>query len=148
MDHGNGRAEWMRLLALARTDELDRAMRTLGDLPARQWLRAPETGMTMVQGRAGGTGARFNLGEMTVTRCALTLPDGEVGVAYVQGRSARHAEQAALADALLQVPAWHDRVQAAVLAPLRDARAARVARQAQAVAQTRVDFFTMARGER
>ncbi|MGI4813472.1 MAG: phosphonate C-P lyase system protein PhnG [Janthinobacterium lividum] len=140
------RAAWMRVLALAAPAELEAAMRKLGTVPKPSWLRAPETGMTMVQGRSGGTGARFNLGEMTVTRCALTLPDGEVGVAYVQGRSARHAENAALADALLQSPQWHARVQDEVLTLLLRSRAARMERQAQAVAETRVDFFTMDRG--
>lgn len=141
------RAGWMRVLALAASDELERAMHGLGPLPDRRWLRPPETGMTMVQGRSGGTGARFNLGEMTVTRCALSLPDGEIGIAYVQGRSARHAEHAALADALLQSPLWHARIEADVLEPLRVSRRERLARRGAAVAETRVDFFTMVRGE-
>ena len=44
-----------------------------------EWLRWPETGAVMVRGRTSGTGAPFNLGEMTVTRCALRLAGGEVG---------------------------------------------------------------------
>ncbi|AOJ73295.1 MULTISPECIES: phosphonate C-P lyase system protein PhnG [Burkholderia] len=144
------RADWLRVLALAESDELDRAMRALADsaeLPAYRWVRSPEIGMTMVQGRAGGTGARFNLGEMTVTRCALSLPEGVVGIAYVQGRSARHAEQAALVDALMQSPAWHARVRESVVAPLAASRAARRARHAADVSRTRVDFFTLSRGD-
>jgi alpha-D-ribose 1-methylphosphonate 5-triphosphate synthase subunit PhnG len=77
-----------------------------------QWLRRPETGLMMVQGRAGGTGERFNLGEITVTRCTLRLGDAAgntpVGVAYVLGRSHRHAQLAATADALLQDPQRHE----------------------------------------
>jgi alpha-D-ribose 1-methylphosphonate 5-triphosphate synthase subunit PhnG len=149
----------MRVLALSSTPELEAAMQALGELPAHRWLRKPETGMTMVQGRSGGTGARFNLGEMTITRCALTLSPAtmpnalsasdkdRIGIAYVQGRSARHAEYAAIADALLQSPAWHEQVAHLVLAPLQDARRTRLARLAEALAQTRVDFFTMDRGE-
>jgi len=163
----SARAAWMRVLALSSTRELETAIQALGDLPAHRWLRKPETGMTMVQGRSGGTGARFNLGEMTITRCALTLsptasspashtassgvsPTADrdrVGIAYVQGRSARHAQYAAVADALLQSPAWHDHVARLVLAPLQVARRTRLAQHAEALAQTRVDFFTMDRGE-
>jgi alpha-D-ribose 1-methylphosphonate 5-triphosphate synthase subunit PhnG len=151
-DRSPERAAWMRILALASTAELASSVRALGELPERHWLRKPETGMTMVQARSGGTGMRFNLGEMTVTRCAVNLRQngdavGGVGIAYVQGRSTGHAEYAAIADALLQSPEWHDRVVDAVLGPLEQARQARRAASAQAVAETRVDFFTMERGE-
>lgn len=148
------RAAWLRTLALARSEALDAAYTALGQtaaLPAYRLLRKPEAGMAMVRGRAGGTGAQFNLGEMTVTRCAVVLEtagtDGTAGVAYVQGRGARHAEQAAVLDALLQLPDWHQRVQDIVLAPLAQAFAERAAQQAATAAQTRVEFFTMARGE-
>jgi alpha-D-ribose 1-methylphosphonate 5-triphosphate synthase subunit PhnG len=68
-------------------------------------------------------------------------------VAYVQGRSQRHAEQAAVADALLQLPEWHDTVQAQLIQPLARLHAERVERQARVAAQTKVEFFTMVRGE-
>lgn len=141
------RQGWMRVLALAESAELDRAFAALGPLPPHQWLRKPETGMTMVRARAGGTGAQFNLGEVTVTRCALTLADGTMGVAYVRGRAARHAELAALADALLQTTQWHERVQRELIAPLARAHADRRDARSRAAAQTRVDFFTLVRGE-
>ena len=32
----------------------------------------------MVRGRVGGTGAPFNLGEMSVTRCSVRLADGSL----------------------------------------------------------------------
>jgi alpha-D-ribose 1-methylphosphonate 5-triphosphate synthase subunit PhnG len=103
--------------------------------------------MAMVRARSGGTGARFNLGEMTVTRCAVTMGEGVVGVAYVQGRSLRHAEQAAVADALLQMPEWRETVQERLIAPLARLHAEKVERQARVAAQTKVEFFTMVRGE-
>src|SRR5690606_24877558 len=106
-----------------------------------------QTGMAMVRARTGGTGAQFNLGEITVTRCAVSLAAGAMGVAYVQGRSARHAEQAAVLDALLQTADWRDRIRQAVIEPLARHHAARKARQAAAAAATRVEFFTLARGE-
>lgn len=141
------RAAWMRVLALAESDALDQAVKTLGTLPAHRPLRAPERGMTMVRARSGGTGAQFNLGEMSITRCAVTLDGGIMGVAYVQGRDRRHAEQAAVLDALLQRDDWHDRVQSDVIAPLAQAHEARVQHQSRVAAQTQVEFFTMVRGE-
>ena len=100
----------------------------------------------MVRGRMGGTGAPFNLGEMSVTRCALTLPTGEVGHAYVQGRDKDHATRAALVDALMQT-SRSEEVQTAVLDPLtEEAATVKTARAAKAAA-TKVEFFTMVRGE-
>lgn len=151
---GASRAAWLRILALADSDALDAAYTRLGEqaaLPAYRLLRKPESGMAMVRARAGGTGAQFNLGEVTVTRCAVVLDDGTgsgtAGVAYVQGRCQRHVEQAAVLDALLQRPEWQQPVQRIVLAPLARAHAQRAARQVATAAQTRVEFFTMARGE-
>ncbi|MFG0231888.1 phosphonate C-P lyase system protein PhnG [Achromobacter sp. 413638] len=140
------RAAWMRVLALAESSELDGAFGALGSLPAHRMLRPAQSGMAMVRARSGGTGTRFNLGEMTLTRCAVSLENGVVGIAYVQGRSLRHAEQAAVADALLQLPEWHEAVQRQLIAPLARSREERVARQAQVAARTRVEFFTMVRG--
>lgn len=111
----------------------------------RTWLRRPETGLLMVQGRVGGTGNRFNVGEITVTRCALRLSGGACGVAYVQGRSHSRAEMAALADALLQVDQFRPVLEAGLLARITaflDSESAAMTRKAQS---TRVDFFTVAR---
>lgn len=141
------RAAWMRVLSLADPAALEGAFSGLGSVPQHQMLRPAQTGMAMVRARSGGTGARFNLGEMTVTRCAVTLDGGVVGVAYVQGRSLRHAEQAAVADALLQLPDWHDTVQTQLIQPLAREHADKVERQARVAAQTKVEFFTMVRGE-
>ncbi|WP_011300305.1 phosphonate C-P lyase system protein PhnG [Cupriavidus necator] len=153
-DASAARAGWLRILALAQPDALDAAYAQLsgqGVLPAYRLLRKPEAGMAMVRGRAGGTGAQFNLGEVSVTRCAIVLEDASAGstagVAYVQGRGTRHAEQAAVLDALLQRADWHQRVRDTVLAPLAQAHAARAANRAGVAAQTRVEFFTMVRGE-
>ena len=122
----------------------DRLAQLLPDLPDHALLRAPETGTVMVQGRIGATGAPFNVGEMTVTRCALRLPCGTQGHGHVQGRSHAHARRAAAMDALMQTdPDAH----APLIAALRDdAQAARDTRAAKAAA-TRVEFFTLQRGE-
>lgn len=135
----------MGVLAKAPPDRLAAHLATLGAEPASTWLRPPETGTVMLRGRMGGTGAPFNMGEMTVTRCVLQLANGAVGHAHVQGRDKAHARRAALTDALWQTdPA---RIEAAILAPLQaEAAAARRATAARAAA-TRVDFFTLVRGE-
>ncbi|MFE3835846.1 phosphonate C-P lyase system protein PhnG [Pseudogemmobacter sonorensis] len=136
------RAEWMSVLAKAQPARL---AALLPELPGHQILRAPEIGAVMVRGRIGGQGAAFNLGEMTVTRCALRLDGGAVGHAMVQGRDRAHALRAAVVDALMQTDPG--RTGAAILTPLRaEARAARESRAAKAAA-TRVEFFTLVRGE-
>jgi alpha-D-ribose 1-methylphosphonate 5-triphosphate synthase subunit PhnG len=139
----DARKDWMALLAKAQPARL---AALLPELPRHDLLRAPETGAVMVQGRIGGSGAPFNLGEMTVTRCSVRLGCGTVGHAWVQGRDKAHARRAALADALLQTPAAPD-LATRLLAPLRaEAAAARASRAARAAA-TRVEFFTLVRGE-
>ena len=141
------RRRWMAILAQAPPDELERRWRETPAPPSHRVLRAPETGLVMVRGRAGGTGMRFNVGEMTVTRCAVELDGGAVGVAYVRGRNRRHAELAAVLDALLQDPLRHDELERVVVAPLADAQAARGRAAAERVAPSRVEFFTMVRGD-
>jgi alpha-D-ribose 1-methylphosphonate 5-triphosphate synthase subunit PhnG len=101
----------------------------------------------MVQGRAGGTGTRFNLGEMTVTRCTVELDDGRLGHAYVGGRNGRHAERAAALDAMLQDPSRRPGLEGGVIAPLRARQEAQRAAATARAAATRVEFFTMVRGE-
>jgi alpha-D-ribose 1-methylphosphonate 5-triphosphate synthase subunit PhnG len=135
----------MALLATAPLDMLEAWGR--GRQEAFTWLRRPETGLAMVRGRVGATGDRFNLGEMTLTRCALRVQDGSHGVAYVQGRSARKAELAALADALLQTPATQAAVDRELLQPLRAQRSAEAARRARDAKAAKVDFLTVARGD-
>jgi alpha-D-ribose 1-methylphosphonate 5-triphosphate synthase subunit PhnG len=116
-------------------------------LPPYQQLRAPENGLVMVRGRIGGDGAPFNLGEATVSRAAIRLHSGEVGFGYVLGRDGEKARLIALCDALIQSPDHASAIEAKVVAPLRaEMRAARDQAAAQAAA-TRVDFYTMVRGE-
>jgi len=137
----------MSVLARASPAELEGRWREVPDPPRHRVLRRPETGLVMVRGRAGGTGMRFNVGEMTITRCAVELEQGAVGVAYVRGRDRRHAELAALLDAMLQDPARRDALERAVVVPLAAAQAARRRAAAERVAPSRVEFFTMVRGD-
>jgi alpha-D-ribose 1-methylphosphonate 5-triphosphate synthase subunit PhnG len=138
------RREWMGLLARAEPAQLAALMPD--PLPDHEVLRQPETGAVMVRGRTGATGAPFNLGEMTVTRCALRLASGEVGHALVQGRDRDHARNAALVDALM-LSSSGETLRAQVLAPLEEAARVRAAARAAAAAETKVEFFTLVRGE-
>jgi alpha-D-ribose 1-methylphosphonate 5-triphosphate synthase subunit PhnG len=146
MNPTDARRRWMAVLAQASPDELEGRWRDV-TAPPHRMLRPPETGLVMVRGRAGGTGARFNVGEMTVTRCAVELEGGAVGVAYIRGRDRRHAELAAVLDALLQDPERREDLEHSVVAPLAAAQTARRRAAAERVAPSRVEFFTLVRGD-
>lgn len=139
------RQRWMSVLAKADRAAIESAAKALGELPKALWLRKPETGMVMVRGRAGGTGAKFNLGEVPVTRCAVRLDSGTVGTAWVQGRDAEHAALAATLDALLQEPRHYSTVYRHVIEPLAVALAERRDIVARKAAATKVEFYTLAR---
>ena len=145
-DTDPARKGWMSLLAKAPQGRAAALLDAAMTRPAATWLRPPEVGAVMVRGRAGGTGAPFNLGEMSVTRACLQLADGTVGHAYIQGRNKADAETAALIDALMQTDAA-DSLRAQVLAPLAEEAGDRSKTRAAKAAATKVDFFTMARGE-
>ncbi len=134
---------WMGLLARAKPARL---ADLFPDLPPHDMLRPPEVGAVMVQGRTGGSGQPFNLGEMTVTRCALRLASGAVGHAHVQGRDKTHAIRAAVLDALMQTD-QADGLRARVLEPLQVDETARRMTRATRAAATKVEFFTLVRGE-
>jgi alpha-D-ribose 1-methylphosphonate 5-triphosphate synthase subunit PhnG len=116
-------------------------------LPTHEDLREPENGLVMVRGRIGGDGAAFNLGEATVSRAAVRLVTGEVGFGYTLGRDGEKARMIALCDAMVQSDAFADEIETKVLAPLRAAMTAQRSRRAAETAATRVDFYTLVRGE-
>ena len=140
------RQHWMSVLALASRDELERGWSDLATRPAYRRLRGPEVGLVMVRARAGGTGTRFNLGEMTVVRCSVELEDGTLGHAYAGGRDRRHAELSAVFDALLQREVGTELRRTLVEPLARGQESQRQAAVARAAA-SRVEFFTMVRGE-
>jgi alpha-D-ribose 1-methylphosphonate 5-triphosphate synthase subunit PhnG len=138
---------WMSVLATAAPADLEQAWERLEVRPHYTYVRKPEVGLVMVRGRAGGTGMQFNLGEVPLTRCSVRLADGTVGHAYVGGRSLRHAEIAAVFDALLQPGEGANDLGARVVAPLAERREARRRAAVSRAAPTRVEFFTVVRGE-
>lgn len=140
------RRAMMRLCAEAAAVELDAALDAV--LPGRPLdeIRRPETGLVMLRGRMGGDGAPFNLGEATVTRAAMSIAGGPIGFAYHLGRDRRKARAAAALDAAWQDASCRPEVEAA-LAPVRERLAAESHRDAARTAATRVEFFTLVRGE-
>jgi alpha-D-ribose 1-methylphosphonate 5-triphosphate synthase subunit PhnG len=137
----------MAVLAEGTTAEIARLLAGIGPLPMHQEIRKAETGLVMVRGRIGGDGAPFNLGEATVSRAAVRLASGEVGFGYTLGRDPEKARMIALCDALVQSHEFSDDIEARVIAPLRAAMLARRSARAAEAAATRVDFYTMVRGE-
>jgi alpha-D-ribose 1-methylphosphonate 5-triphosphate synthase subunit PhnG len=143
----SARKRTVDLLARAERQELDAAWQAFDDKPVVQPVRGPETGLVMVRGRMGGGGAPFNLGEVTVTRATIRLASGTVGHAQALGTDREKARLSAIFDALWQEAASRAFVEQVLLAPI----AARIAdadrRKADETAATRVDFFTMVRGD-
>ncbi|MBP0017083.1 MAG: phosphonate C-P lyase system protein PhnG [Cyanobacteria bacterium SBLK] len=146
MEQKTERQSWMATLAKSSPEDLEKRVKTLGDLPEYRFLRSPEIGLTMVRGRAGGTGRVFNLGEMTIVRCTAIVEE-RIGFGYVGGRSRRHAELAAVCDALLQHPNWRDRVRESVIEPLQKELDGQKETQQRQTESTKVNFFTLLRGE-
>jgi alpha-D-ribose 1-methylphosphonate 5-triphosphate synthase subunit PhnG len=136
----------MTVLAHSDAAEIARRLEPIA-VPAYEILREPENGLVMLRGRIGGDGAPFNLGEATVSRAAVRLATGEVGFGYTLGRDRQKAQMIALCDALVQSEEFSDAVEANVLTPLRAAMISERDRKATETAATRVDFYTMVRGE-
>ena len=135
------RQQWMAVLARADATSLENA--GAGLLPEYALIRGPEAGLVMLRGRAGGSGAPFNLGEATVVRCTVRSAAGHLGHAYCLGRDTRHAELAAAFDAGLQDPALRPPLRD-VIQSLAGAQAEARAQEARQAAATQVQFFTMA----
>ena len=138
----------MRVCADATEEELETALAALGALPSYAELRAPQTGLVMLRGRVGGNGPAFNVGEAIVTRAAIQLESGTIGFSYLLGRSHRRAQLAALIDAMGQDSADHrERLEVSLVAPVEARRAQECADRRAETAATKVNFFTLVRGE-
>lgn len=146
-DDSDARRSVMAVLAQARGEDIEAALAGLDRTFRFDEVRAPETGLVMLRGRIGGDGSPFNVGEATVTRAAVRLDSGETGLSYVLGRDNRKARLAALCDALWQSPSHRAAIETQVISPLRAAQAERRALKRAQTAATRVDFFTLVRGE-
>jgi alpha-D-ribose 1-methylphosphonate 5-triphosphate synthase subunit PhnG len=141
------RREAMGLLARATEAELSVPINAHWANHGARDLKPVETGLVMLRARTGGDGAPFNLGEASVTRAVVQLPTGECGFGHVLGRNRALTRLAAIADALWQRDSARALVVSAILRPVAARLAAERARDRGETAATRVDFFTLVRGE-
>jgi alpha-D-ribose 1-methylphosphonate 5-triphosphate synthase subunit PhnG len=137
----------LALLARALEPEMAEPIERFWPRHGARDLKPVETGLVMLRGRVGGDGAPFNVGEATVTRAVVELPSGERGYAQILGRDARRARLAATVDALWQRPEARAEIEETILAPVAARVAAEKAKSRAETAATRVDFFTVVRGE-
>ena len=140
------RANWLGLMAKSPAKVMDECWQKADLSPEFEVIRSPEIGSVMVRGRMGGTGDTFNLGEMTVTRASVKLSCGTVGHGYIMGRSKKTATRVALCDALLQT-GDKQKVQDNIIQPLLSFKKENDQRISSKAAATKVDFFTLVRGE-
>ena len=144
---GPGLKRLMDVLAASPGGEIATCAAALGALPEAMPVRGPEIGLVMVRGRIGGDGAPFNLGEAAVTWATVRLAGGTVGHAYALGQDRAKARLCAVLAAMWSDGARRADIEAQVMAPLAAARAQEVSRVKREAAATRVDFFTMVRGD-
>lgn len=141
------RRHWMAVLAQSRPETLKRCCKSLKLTPDYQRLRPTQIGLVQLQARMEVTGGRFMVGDMTVSRAAVQLKDGTCGYSYVIGRNREHAERCAWLDALLQTNGATSQLWDSVIVPLHQQQQAQCAQQQDEVAASRVNFFTLVRGE-
>lgn len=146
-DTGRDRQELMAVLAEADTKHLVTCWKSLDINPECEVLRGPETGLVTLRGCIGGGGSPFNFGEATVTRATVRLGQGAVGHCVMLGRDHEKAKLAAILDALAQDAATKDEIWRKVIDPLKASQVARDMRRSSEAAATKVDFFTLVRGD-
>lgn len=140
------RKKWLSLLAQSTSEDIITLWGKAKIECHFEVIRAAEIGAVMIQGRQGGSGAPFNLGEMSVTRCSIKIAEGYIGHGYHQGRSKETAEIIAKLDALLQTIKF-DAIVKTILNPLEKRLQEKEYNLATKAEATKVNFFTLVRGE-
>ncbi|MEX3022432.1 phosphonate C-P lyase system protein PhnG [Kluyvera sp. STS39-E] len=141
------RQHWISVLSHSDPASLAAKMVALNIDAEYDVIRPAETGLVQIQGRMGGTGERFFAGDATLTRAAVRLRCGTLGYSWVLGRDKPHAERCALLDALLQQPAHYQTLLETLITPLEADRTTRLAARQAEINTSRVDFFTLVRGD-
>jgi alpha-D-ribose 1-methylphosphonate 5-triphosphate synthase subunit PhnG len=141
------RRRWIGLLAKATLQELEQGWSQIESKPEYTFIRVPETGQIMIRARTGGVGPQFNLGEMTMSRCAVRLANGYIGFGYTAKHQKRHAELAAVFDAMMQDPVYRSMIETTVIEPVADREQHIRSVSATKIASTNVEFFTLVRGD-
>lgn len=137
----------MAACSRATPKELAHGANFLNTIESAQDIRAPETGLVMLRGRIGGDGKPFNFGEATVTRAVVKLSSGEIGLSYLLGRSRGAARHAAVLDAFSQRQSDVDTLEREFVSVVEGRVSAETADKVAKADATRVDFFTLVRGE-
>ncbi|MFZ4788519.1 MAG: phosphonate C-P lyase system protein PhnG [Beijerinckiaceae bacterium] len=137
---------WMAVLARAEAKVLNAFFDAHGGLPVIQIMKPAETGTVMLEGRAGGSGRRFNAGEATMTRCVVRLGE-QLGFSYALGRDKHKAVLAAVLDAALQDPSRHALIMRELITPLLQQHDESKREASRKAAATKVEFFTLVRGD-
>ncbi|WP_434361343.1 phosphonate C-P lyase system protein PhnG [Parasalinivibrio latis] len=142
------RQHWMSVLAKAEFAQLKAHWANLKLVPAYSFIRKPEIGLAQVRARMGATGNAFNMGDVTVTRTVVQLESGELGFSYITGRNKEHAVLAAVVDAMMQQTGHQSGLlKESLITPLEALRDEQVKQRSREVATSKVDFFTLVRGE-
>lgn len=141
------RQAWIRVLSQANSADLEKARKNFSEAFDFRYITPPETGLLMVEARADGNGAGFNLGEIAVTKCVIELDSLYLGFGCIVGTDTLHAELAALFDGLLQNPDHSRTLMETLIEPLMEKQADMDRATEEKTAGTRVEFFTMQRGE-
>ena len=137
----------MRACGHASVVEMQRALAVIGHNGDALDVRAPESGLVMLRGRVGGTGDAFNVGEVTVTRAVVRLSDGTLGYSYLRGREKVRGRLAAIMDGCSQSDAWSALLDEVFTRPVLARVAEEQKKRSEEASATRVDFFTLVRGE-
>lgn len=141
------RKRLMQICSRAKEDEFETALTALGLSPQVEDVRAPQTGLIMLRGRIGAGGSAFNVGEATMTRAVVRLPCGRTGFGYLLGRSHKRARLAAIFDALGQDERYIQVLEQHFIEPVDSRWRAEKLATLEHTAATKVDFFTLVRGE-
>ncbi|MGC1027472.1 phosphonate C-P lyase system protein PhnG [Pantoea agglomerans] len=147
MEQQTDRQRWLSVLAHSSAALLETHWQALNLQPAFTLIRPAEIGLTQLQARMGATGKRFVMGDATVTRAVVQLSDGTLGYSYLLGRDKAHAERCALLDALLQQPETRQLLEEKIITPLAAWRDEQRQLRAREIASSKVDFFTLVRGD-
>ena len=147
MEQQTDRQRWLSVLAHSSAALLEAHWQALNLQPAFTLVRPAEIGLTRLQARMGATGKRFVMGDATVTRAVVQLSDGTLGYSYLLGRDKAHAERCALLDALLQQPETRQLLEEKIITPLAAWRDEQRQLRAREIASSKVDFFTLVRGD-
>ncbi|KAF6676915.1 phosphonate C-P lyase system protein PhnG [Pantoea sp. EKM21T] len=147
MEQQTDRQRWLSVLAHSSAALLETHWQALNLQPAYTLIRPAEIGLTRLQARMGATGQRFVMGDATVTRAVVQLSDGTLGYSYLLGRDKAHAERCALLDALLQQPETRQLLEEKIITPLAAWRDEQRQLRAREIASSKVDFFTLVRGD-